>query len=456
MEQSATTTPRSTGVYLKLIFGSLFGLCFFMLPFYWDGELTLPIALLQKSISAPIEKLLPLIVVALMVFAGLVSLVATAMGGAGMNGYLKNIFVTSWLSVILRLAGGVLAVCAYWHLGHEALWGEYTGEIIIILLMPSLLVVFLLATTMLPFLLDFGGVEFIGVYLQKVFKNLFRLPGRASVLSMTSFVGSGTNGIIAAELDYKKGLYTGREVSIVCLGFGTISLPAVFIYTTAIGGVDVANFMYFALTLVIVAIVSTMVIARIPPLSTKTDAYFEGKKDPMLDQPVDETKSRFQIAADIAYEKAARAPSLGKILKDGVLTTFELYMTVFPLIVLIGTLALIATEYTPLFNWLAAPLTPALSAIGLPEAQTAAPAFLTGFADLLLPFLAAENVDSQLTKFVICITGTITVICMSETGAILMKSSIPLNFFDLLIVFVLKTAVSVPIALAMGRLYGLT
>lgn len=456
MEHSPTTTPRSNAVYAKLVFGSLFGLCFFMLPFYWDGELTLPIALLQKTISAPIEELLPLIVVVLMVFAGLASLVGTVTGGAGMNGYLRNILVTSWLSVILRIAGGVLSVCAYWHLGHEALWGEYTGEIIIILLMPSLLVVFLLATTMLPFLLDFGGVEFIGVYLQKIFKSLFRLPGRASVLSMTSFVGSGTNGMIAAELDYKKGLYTGREVSIVCLGFGTISLPAVFIYSTTIGGVDVGNFMYFTLTLVIVAIVSTMIIARIPPLSTKADTYFEGRKDPMLDQPVDETKSRFQIAADIAYEKAARAPGLGKILKDGVLTTFELYITVFPLIVLIGTLALIATEYTPLFSWLAAPLTPALNAIGLPEAQTAAPAFLTGFADLLLPFLAAENIDSQLTKFVICITGTITVICMSETGAILIKSTIPLNFLDLLIVFLLKTAVSVPIALAMGRLYGLS
>ncbi|WP_299949578.1 nucleoside recognition domain-containing protein [uncultured Ruegeria sp.] len=456
MEQTAAPSQRSTAIYLKLIIGSLFGFCFFMLPFSWDGELTLPIALLQKLISAPIEGALPIVVVALMVLSGVASLAATLTGGGQLNDYLKAIFVAPWLSVIFRLAGGVVAVCAYFHLGHEALWGEYTGEIIIIYLMPSLLVVFLLATSMLPFLLDFGGVEFVGAYLQKVFKTLFRLPGRASVLSLTSFVGSGTNGIIAAELDYKKGLYTGREVSLVCLGFGTISLPAVFIYSTTIGGVDVASFLYLFLTLVIVAVVSTMVLARIPPLSNKTEEYFEGRKDPSLDAPVDETKSKFQIAADTAYAKAERAPGIGTILKNGVLTTFELYMTVFPLIVLIGTLALIATEYTPLFNWLATPLAPVLSLIGLPEAETAAPAFLTGFADLLLPFLAAENIDSQLTKFVICITGTITIICMSETGAILLKSSIPLSFFDLLIVFLLKTVISVPIALAMGRLYGLT
>lgn len=93
-------------------------------------------------------------------------------------------------------------------------------------------------------------------------------------------------------------------------------------------------------------------------------------------------------------------------------------MTVFPLIVLTGSLAQITTEYAPLFTWLASPIAPVLEAIGLPEAQTAAAGFLTGFADRLLPFLAAENIDSQLTKFVMCITGTITVICMSETGAI--------------------------------------
>lgn len=449
-------SQKSAGVYLKLVLGSALGVCFFMLPFPWEGEITSPIALLQKLISAPIEEWLPLVVVALMVLSAGVSLVASLTKGAGLNDYFRKIFVTSIYSVVFRIAAAVLSICAYWKIGPEYIWNEFTGEIIIIYLMPSLLVVFLLATTMLPFLLDFGGVEFVGVYLQPVFKRLFRLPGRASVLTATSWVGSGTNGIIAAELDYKKGLYTGREISILCLGFGTISLPAIFIYTTTIGGVEVAHFPYFVLTLFVVGIVTTMVLARIPPLSLKADEYYQGKRNPILDEPVDESKSKLQTAAELAYKKAENAPSIREIVRDGVTTTFGLYMTVFPLIVLIAILALIAAEYTPLFKLMAAPIAPILSAMGLPEAEAAAPAFLVGFADLLLPFLAAENIESQLTKFVICITGTITVICMSETGAILLKSAIPLNFLDLLLVFILKTVVSVPIAFAMGRLYGLT
>ncbi|WP_282091876.1 YjiH family protein [Epibacterium ulvae] len=447
---------KSSQVWLKMIIGSFFGFAFFMIPFKWDGELTILISLLQEKISAPVEDQLPLVIVALMVVSALGSLLGTLSGGAGMNKYFRSIFVTSWASVLFRAAAAVLSIMAYWKIGHEAIWNEYTGEIIIIYLMPSLLVIFFLATTLLPLLLDFGGVEFIGVYLQPLFKRLFRLPGRASVLTATSWIGSGTNGIIAADIDYKKGMYSAREVSILCLGFGTISMPAVFIYSTSIGGLDVGTFLYFFFTLFVVGVISTMVIARVPPLSLKSDDFYQGQKNPLLNEQQDDSQTKLQQARDIAYKKAEQAPGLGKILKDGVLTTFELYMSVFPLIVVIGILALVATEFTPIFTFIAIPVEPLLSAIGMPEASEAAPAFLVGFADLLLPFLAAESIDSQLTKFVICITGTVTVICMSETGAILLKSAIPLRFIDLVLVFLLKTAVAVPIALIMGRLYGLT
>ncbi|SHH10277.1 YjiH family protein [Cognatishimia maritima] len=455
MPTDTTVTQQSSLVWLKMIIGSFCGFAFFMIPFKWDGELTILISLIQDKISAPVEGQLPLVIVALMVLSALGSVSGTLTGGAGMNKYFKSIFVTSVMSLIFRVAAAVMSIMAYWKLGHEAVWNEYTGEIIIIYLMPSLLVIFLLATTLLPLLLDFGGVEFIGVYLQPMFKRLFRLPGRASVLTATSWIGSGTNGIIAADIDYKKGMYTAREVSILCLGFGTISMPAVFIYTTSIGGLEVGTFLYFFFTLFVVGVVSTMVIARVPPLSLKSDEFYQGKKNPMLELPKDVSRSKLQRASDIAYKKAEKAPGLGRILKDGVLTTFELYMTVFPLIVVIGILALVATEFTPIFKFIAIPLEPLLSTIGMPEASEAAPAFLVGFADLLLPFLAAEGIESQLTKFVICVTGTVTVICMSETGAILLKSAIPVNFTDLVLVFLLKTVVSIPIALAMGRLYGL-
>lgn len=451
-----THIERQTSVWVRMIIGSGLGFCFFMLPISWGGDITIPIALLKDTISAPIKEWLPLTVVILAVFAAVASLIATATNGGGLNKYLKGVFAVPWLSVVFRVAAAILAVLAYWKIGPEPIWNDYTGQIIIVELMPSLLVIFFLATTLLPLLLDFGGVEFVGVYLQPFFKKVFKLPGRASVLSATSWIGSGTNGIIAAELDYKKGLYTGREISILCLGFGTISLPAIFVYTTAIGGVEAAHFLFFVVTLFVVGIVSTMILARVPPLSIKANTYYQDKMNPILEQGEEETLSKFEQAKDIAYQKAEDAPSIGTIIKNGALTTFSLYMSVFPLIILIGILALVATEYTPLFKWLAIPLEPALSAIGLPEAQAAAPAFLVGFADLLLPFLAAESIESQLTKFVICITGTITVICMSETGAILLKSAIPLTFLDLLFVFLIKTAVAVPIALAMGRLYGLT
>lgn len=75
-----------------------------MLPLIWNGELTLPIALVQKVISKPFESTLPVVVVMLMILSGAVSLIATATSGAGLNGYFRRIFVTSWFSVVFRKA----------------------------------------------------------------------------------------------------------------------------------------------------------------------------------------------------------------------------------------------------------------------------------------------------------------------------------------------------------------
>lgn len=51
----------------------------------------------------------------------------------------------------------------------------------------------------------------------------------------------------------------------------------------------------------------------------------------------------------------------------------------------------------------------------IPEASTVTPSLLIGFADLLLPFFAATSLQSQLAKFIVCVIGTIQVICMSES-----------------------------------------
>lgn len=258
--------------------------------------------------------------------------------------------------------------------------------------------------------------------------------------------------MLTTDEEYKKGYYTGREAAIICFGFCIITFPSVFSYTTSIAGLDVGTFSYFFLTLIIVGVISTIILSRIPPITWIPNTYYNDTPNETAVVGKEDGKTAF----DRAYEKAASAPGIVEMLKMGLMKSLRLYMNVFPLIILLATIVLVLTEYTPVFSIIATPLVPVLGHLGIPEADLVAPALLTGFADLLLPFLAATGIQSQLSKFIVCIVGTIQVICMSETGTVLLKTEIPVKFRDLVIVFLEKTVLAVIIALIMGRLIGLT
>ncbi|MFM9269640.1 hypothetical protein ACJ7V3_05170 [Halomonas elongata] len=68
----------------------------------------------------------------------------------------------------------------------------------------------------------------------------------------------------------------------------------------------------------------------------------------------------------------------------------DIWLGLFPAIMAIGTVALMLTEYTPIFTYLSSPFVPLLELLGLPETQQAAPAVLVGFADIFLPAILGE------------------------------------------------------------------
>ncbi len=87
----------------------------------------------------------------------------------------------------------------------------------------------------------------------------------------------------------------------------------------------------------------------------------------------------------------------------------------------------------------------------LPEATAAAPAFLVGFAEMFLPAVLASNIESELTKFVVITVSISQLIYMSEVGVLIMKTRIPLNFGRLVQIFLIRTAIALPIAIVAAR-----
>ena len=117
-----------------------------------------------------------------------------------------------------------------------------------------------------------------------------------------------------------------------------------------------------------------------------------------------------------------------------------------------GTVALIIATYTPLFQWLGTPFIPLLELLQVPEAQAASETILIGFADMFLPSVLAAGIESELTRFVIACLSVSQLIYMSEVGGLLLGSKIPVKFWDLVLIFLLRTLISLPIIVGVAHL----
>ena len=442
---------KKSSVIAKIILGSVLGVFVFIIPISWKGEMTIPLWIIKSFFNQILGVGAVYILLGIVVIAALGSTYVACTPKKKYPGFIEGLFRVSPFMLIVRWLAVAAETIAIFQLGPEEFWEPNTGGLIAFDLMPAMMCLFFAASVLLPLLTEYGLMEILGWFLRPVFRPLFRMPGHSSVLALSSWFGSGTVGMLEADQQYKQGYYTGREAAILCFGFCTIPLPSIFAYTTAIGGLDGKYVLYLFLCCCVVAIVSTAIKCRIPPFSIVSN-----EKSPEAERLIEEKKESFGEAFNKAYDRAEKAPGFLKMLKDGSCTCVRLYIDVFPLVILLATVVLVIAEHTSVFSIVAKPFVPVLNLIHMPEAEAVAPAMVVGFADLLLPFLAATPVASQLAKFVICVVGSMQIMCMSETGAVMIKTSIPVKFWTVLFAFMEKTLIAMLIALVMGRMIGLT
>ena len=153
-----------------------------------------------------------------------------------------------------------------------------------------------------------------------------------------------------------------------------------------------------------------------------------------------------------AIDQARQAPGPKQLVRNSFTNVADIFLSLLPLVYAIGIIALVTAEYTPLFTWLSLPMVPLLNLLQIPDAHAAAPATLVGFADMFLPALLAAGIESDLTRFVIAALSVSQLIYMSEVGALIIKSKIPLNFWELTIIFLLRTLITLPIIALMAHL----
>lgn len=108
-----------------------------------------------------------------------------------------------------------------------------------------------------------------------------------------------------------------------------------------------------------------------------------------------------------------------------------------------GTISLALAEFTPIFTWISYLVILLLKLLQVPNAVQAAPAVLVGFTDMFIPsVMLSGDGFAEITKFIIGALSISQLVYMIETGAVILKSDIPLKLKDLIIIFLIRTVIS--------------
>ena len=441
----------STKHYLLFIIPSLIGILLFMTPISNNGEITIPIAIVSNFLYGLLETSLPLIMTVLISLSAMISLFTKVVkpGFIINNSFFNSLFNVTPLWLTARVLGMIFVIITYLEIGPEWIWSEYTGGLLLHALLPILFAVFIFAGILLPLLLDFGLLEFVGALLTKVMRPIFTLPGRSSVDTVTSWLGDGTIGVLLTNKQYEEGYYTKREAAVIATTFSVVSITFSLV---VISQVELTHlFVPYYLAVTLSGIVAAIILPRIPPLSRIPDTYIESA-DKKYDETIPSGHTPFSWGLKQATMKASQNTSVSAFFISGIKNVMDMLLGVIPIVMAFGTLALIIAENTPVFSWLGIPFIPLLKLLQVPEAVAASQTLVIGFADMFLPSVLGSKIESEFTRFVVAGVSVSQLIYMSEVGGLILGSKIPVSFGKLFIIFLERTLITLPVIVLIAHI----
>ena len=429
-------------LFWRFLIPSLFGILLFVTPIKFEGNVSIPVAAASGVLQRLLEAHSGTVLWILISLSAILTLIHKIIGIPVIkrNPKLDALFGIKGFWFIVRMVGFVVVNMVYFGFGPTIIRGELTGGFVMAGLLPTLLCVFLLAGLLLSLLTDYGLLDFFGALLIRLMRPLFKLPGRSALNCIASWLGDGSIGVLMTSKQYEEGFYSKREATVVATTFSAVSITFCLVVISQVG---LANmFLPFYLVVTFAGIVAAMIVPRIPPLSKIPDTYYTENPH---QEGVPAGMTARQYGLQLALEKAKTSPNLKNFCRTGLENVLEMWMGTIPVVLAMGTVALIIAEYTPVFRILGMPFIPLLQLMQIPEAQLASQTVVVGFADMFLPSVIGASIESEMTRFVVAALSVTQLIYMSEIGSIIMSSKVPVSVGKLFLIFLERTIVTLPV-----------
>jgi nucleoside recognition membrane protein YjiH len=418
--------------YIKFVVLSLFGILLFFTPITLNGVNSIPLDHLITFMNKRTPQFGPLFTLCIVITGGVLPWIDKI--------YRKG--AAAFVISVFRTLGIPITLMAFFHVGPDWLLEPgllpFVWEKIVI----PVTVIVVLGSLFLTFIITFGLLEFVGITMKPVLRPLYRVPGKAAVDAVASFVGSFSVAIYLTNKLYKANEYTNKEACIIVTGFSTVSATFMVIVAKTANFMNIWNFYFFS-TLVITFIVTAFTV-RIWPLSRLDDSYYGGEGKQEADLP----GNMFRNAVQAGLKTASETPPLYKCLWENLKGGIVMCFTLSPCIASIALLAFILVKKTALFDILGllfVPLTYLLSLIGFPEHVMVSKACTMVLGEMFVPNIIVASLPAA-SKYVVAVVSVSAILFFGGSIPCILAADIKLKLWRILVIWFERTALSILLA----------
>lgn len=298
------------------------------------------------------------------------------------------------------------------------------------------------ASLFLPFLIDYGLVDFVGVFVRPVMRPVFKLPGRAAIIMVSAFLGNFSVGHIAINDQYKSGRMNNREAQVIGTSLSTVSVGFLLVLANNTGLNQLGYWNLYFWTAFLITLLVTLIGVRIYPLNKVPDDYYAGvtpNPEPIIRQNI--LRNAAAEALDVAEAQAHPGKRIAYIMNEtvGVLGTVASGAAIF------ATVGVLLYTYTPIVEWIGYIFYPFMRiAIPANEAVTASTGAAVSFIEVTLPaLLVAVGEWTLRTRYMMAVIPVTSIIFLASFVPCLMATEVPVKFWHMVIIWVERMILSV-------------
>lgn len=434
----------------RFLLGSSIGLFLFMCPIGGmdNSGFNTPLSIATDFLDKFITSHMPWLLIIMVAFSTIMSFICkfTKPAIIEKHEWLRDVMFISWPYVITRIIALLVTICVTLKIGPSAVISEDVGGTMLSL-GSTLIALAISLSFALPFLTDAGLMEFPGIILKPVVRPLFRVPGRASLDLVASWLASSNTAVLITGSQYHTGFYSRREAATIMTNFSLVSIPFCMVVAETLKLSDKFPLLYGIISLI--GLLLAMIGCRIYPLGTIPDAYCGEKR---IREDIPPNFSLLKWAFEVAAERASRF-SILTALQGGWTMAVGIVFDIIPIVIAWGTIGTILVNETPIFQFISYPMGMYMDLLGVEQAYAIAPQTVVGFIDMFIPALITSPDLPEKTRFLVAGISLVQIIYMTEVGSIIIKADVGLDFKSLVIIFLERTIIAIPLIILATKLF---